>query len=82
MAQQEEGGKEEYPKLINRGDNDEDSDEESENKEGTEMEEEKKNDLEEALPIEEKGESLPEEIYDEMEEIEEGEYVYETIVDH
>eukprot|EP00957_Ditylum_brightwellii_P209518 15362073-Ditylum_brightwellii.AAC.1 len=35
-------------------------------------------DPDEALPIEEKGESLTEEIYDEMEEIEEGEYLFET----
>eukprot|EP00957_Ditylum_brightwellii_P059087 4481975-Ditylum_brightwellii.AAC.1 len=82
MAQQEEEGKKECPKPINREDNDEDSDEESENEEGTEMEKEKKNGLDEALPIEEKGDSLTEKIYDEMEEIEEEEYVYETIVDH
>eukprot|EP00957_Ditylum_brightwellii_P059873 4545435-Ditylum_brightwellii.AAC.1 len=46
------------------------------------MEEDEKNDSDEVLPIEEKGESLTEEIYHEMEEIEEGEYVYETVVDH
>eukprot|EP00957_Ditylum_brightwellii_P021699 1636566-Ditylum_brightwellii.AAC.1 len=74
MAQQEEEGKEECPRLINRGGNDEGSDKESENEEGMEMEEDKKNDLDEALPIEEKGKSLTEEIYDEMEEIEKGEY--------
>eukprot|EP00957_Ditylum_brightwellii_P022109 1668060-Ditylum_brightwellii.AAC.1 len=47
-----------------------------------EMEEDEKDDLDEALPTEEKGESLTEEIYDEMEEKEEGEYVYEMIADH
>eukprot|EP00957_Ditylum_brightwellii_P177921 13552020-Ditylum_brightwellii.AAC.1 len=74
MAQQEEEGKEECLKLINRGGNGEDLDEESENEEEREMEEDKKDDSDEALPIEEKRESLTEEIYDEMEEIEEGEY--------
>eukprot|EP00957_Ditylum_brightwellii_P175029 13325739-Ditylum_brightwellii.AAC.1 len=69
MAQQEEEGKEECQKLINRGGNDEDSDRESETEEGTEMEEDKKHDSDEVLPIEEKGENLTEEIYDEMEEI-------------
>eukprot|EP00957_Ditylum_brightwellii_P099679 7592957-Ditylum_brightwellii.AAC.1 len=47
-----------------------------------EMEEDENDYLDEALPIEEKGESLTEDMYDEMEEIEEGEYVYEMIVDH
>eukprot|EP00957_Ditylum_brightwellii_P063441 4815993-Ditylum_brightwellii.AAC.1 len=47
-----------------------------------EMEEDEKDDSDEVLPIEEKGKSLTEEIYDEMEETEEEEYVYETIVDH
>eukprot|EP00957_Ditylum_brightwellii_P075743 5756236-Ditylum_brightwellii.AAC.1 len=79
MAQQEEEGKEEWPKLIIRGGNDEDLDKESENEEGMTMEEDEKDDSDEALVIEEKGESLTEKIYDEMEEIEEGEYVYETI---
>eukprot|EP00957_Ditylum_brightwellii_P145295 11066322-Ditylum_brightwellii.AAC.1 len=46
------------------------------------MEEDEKDDSDEMLPIEEKGEILTEEIYDEMEEIEKEEYVYETIVDH
>eukprot|EP00957_Ditylum_brightwellii_P033008 2502719-Ditylum_brightwellii.AAC.1 len=82
MAQQEEEGKEECLKLINRGDNNEDSNEESENEEGMDMEENEKDNSGEALPIEEKGESLTEKIYDEMEEIEIGEQVYETIVDH
>eukprot|EP00957_Ditylum_brightwellii_P134264 10235758-Ditylum_brightwellii.AAC.1 len=82
MDQQEEEGKEECPKLTNRGGNDKDSDEESENEEGMEVEENEKDDLDEVLPIEGKGESLTEEMYDEMEEPEEGKYVYETIVDH
>eukprot|EP00957_Ditylum_brightwellii_P036274 2747410-Ditylum_brightwellii.AAC.1 len=47
-----------------------------------EMEEDEKDNSDEALPIEEKGGSLTEEIYDELEEIEEGGYVYEMIVDH
>ena len=38
MAQQEEEGKEECTQLINRGGNDEDSDEQSENEEGMEIE--------------------------------------------
>eukprot|EP00957_Ditylum_brightwellii_P177622 13529357-Ditylum_brightwellii.AAC.1 len=33
-------------------------------------------------PLRKKGESLTEEIYDEMEEIEKGIYLSETIVDH
>eukprot|EP00957_Ditylum_brightwellii_P161004 12257427-Ditylum_brightwellii.AAC.1 len=63
MAQQEEEGKEECPKLIKRGGYDEDSDEESENEEGMEMEEDERDDSDEALPIEEKGESLTEKKY-------------------
>eukprot|EP00957_Ditylum_brightwellii_P182084 13872819-Ditylum_brightwellii.AAC.1 len=58
MVQQEEEGKEEYPNLIDRGGNDEDSDEEFENEEGMEMGKDEKDDSDEALPIEEKGESL------------------------
>eukprot|EP00957_Ditylum_brightwellii_P125456 9562467-Ditylum_brightwellii.AAC.1 len=47
-----------------------------------EMEEDEKDDSDEALPIEEKRKSLTEDIYDDMEEIKVGDYVYETIVDH
>eukprot|EP00957_Ditylum_brightwellii_P210502 15365052-Ditylum_brightwellii.AAC.4 len=47
-----------------------------------EVEEDEKDASDEAIPIEEKGESLTEEMYDKMEEKEEGEYVCETIVDH
>eukprot|EP00957_Ditylum_brightwellii_P209289 15361099-Ditylum_brightwellii.AAC.1 len=80
MAQQEEDEKEECPELINRGGNDEDSDEESNNEEEMEVDKDEKN-SDEALPIKEKGESSTEEMYNEMEEKEEGEYMYETIVD-
>eukprot|EP00957_Ditylum_brightwellii_P028799 2175795-Ditylum_brightwellii.AAC.1 len=46
------------------------------------MEEEEEEDSDKALPIKEKMEILTEKIYDEMEKIKEGKYVYETIVDH
>eukprot|EP00957_Ditylum_brightwellii_P119232 9096004-Ditylum_brightwellii.AAC.1 len=55
MDQHEEEEKEECPKLINRGGNGEDSDEQSENEEGMGMEEDEKDDSDESLPIEGKG---------------------------
>eukprot|EP00957_Ditylum_brightwellii_P131915 10058987-Ditylum_brightwellii.AAC.3 len=82
MTQYKEEGEEEFPNLINKGGNDEDSDEEFDNEEGMEVEEDERDDSDEALPIEGKGENLAEEIYDEMEKKGEGEHMYEMIVDH